>query len=64
VEGSSNKFWGIARDGCAVIVRYGRIGSEGQARMKELGSEEVARAHVEGLIAEKVAKGYRQQGVA
>ena len=64
VEGSSSKFWEAARDGCAVTVRYGRIGSDGQARTKEFSSEEVARSHAEGLIAEKVTKGYRESGDA
>ncbi len=64
VEGSSSKFWEVARDGCAVTVRYGRIGADGQTRTKELPSWEQAQAHVEGLIAEKVGKGYREQGGA
>ncbi|MHB1561490.1 MAG: DNA ligase [Isosphaeraceae bacterium] len=61
VEGTSSKFWEVARDGCAVTVRYGRIGADGQARTKELPNEEQARAHVESLIAEKLGKGYREQ---
>jgi DNA ligase-1 len=64
VEGSSSKFWEVARDGCAVTVRYGRIGSDGQAKTKEYPSEEQARRHADGLIAEKVAKGYRECGGA
>jgi DNA ligase-1 len=64
VEGSSNKFWEVTRDGCMVTVRYGRIGSDGQARTKELASEELARRHAEELIAEKVTKGYRERGGA
>jgi DNA ligase-1 len=63
-EGSSNKFWEVARDGCAVTVRYGRIGTDGQARTRELASEELARRHAEELIAEKVAKGYRERNEA
>jgi predicted DNA-binding WGR domain protein len=47
-----------------VTIRSGRIGSDGQARTKELASEELARDHVEGLIAEKVARGYRERGGA
>ena len=62
VEGSSSKFWEVARDGCAVTVRYGRIGSDGQAKTKEFASEELARRHADGLIEEKVAKGYREHG--
>jgi DNA ligase-1 len=62
VEGSSSKFWEVARDGCAVTVRYGRIGTDGQAKTKEFPSEEQARRHADGLIEEKVAKGYRSSG--
>jgi DNA ligase-1 len=61
IEGSSSKFWEVARDGCAVIVRFGRIGSDGQAKTKELASEELAQRHADGLIEEKVAKGYRER---
>ena len=57
VEGSSSKFWEVARDGCAVTVRYGRIGTDGQAKTKEFPSEEQARRHVDGLIEEKVVQG-------
>ena len=42
-----------------VTVRYGRIGSDGQAKTKEFASEELAHGHADGLIEEKVAKGYR-----
>jgi predicted DNA-binding WGR domain protein len=64
VEGSSSKFWEVARDGSRVAVRYGRIGGDGQSKTKELASEDLARRHTEELIAEKVAKGYRESGQA
>ncbi len=64
IEGSSSKFWEVARDGCAVTVRFGRIGSDGQAKTKELASEELAQRHADGLIDEKVAKGYRERSGA
>ncbi len=64
IEGSSSKFWEVARDGCAVTVRFGRIGSDGQAKTKELASEELAQRHADGLIEEKVAKGYRERSGA
>jgi DNA ligase 1 len=64
IEGSSSKFWEVARDGCAVTVRYGRIGSDGQAKRKELATEELAQRHADGLIEEKVAKGYRERSRA
>jgi DNA ligase-1 len=60
VEGSSSKFWEVAQDGCAVTVRFGRIGSNGQTQTKELASEELAQRHADGLIEQKVAKGYRE----
>src|SRR5262249_51215436 len=64
VEGSSSKFWEVACDGSRVTVRYGRIGGDGQTKTKELASEDLARRHTEELIAEKVAKGYRERGQA
>ncbi len=62
VEGSASKFWEVARDGCSVTVRFGRIGASGQAKTKDFASEEPARRHADGLIEEKVAKGYRECG--
>ncbi len=40
----------MARDGCAVTVRYSRVGSDGQANTKELASEELTECHADGLI--------------
>ncbi len=64
VEGSSSKFWEVARDGCSVTVRYGRIGTDGQAKTKDFASEDQARRYADGLIEEKIAKGYRERGGA
>jgi len=58
VEGSAAKFWEVARDGPAVSVRYGRIGAEGRSNTKQLADADAAAAHAEGLILEKVGKGY------
>jgi predicted DNA-binding WGR domain protein len=60
VEGGSAKFWEVAREGPAVTVRYGRIGSEGQAKTKQLAGETVALRHVDDLIREKTGKGYAE----
>lgn len=60
VEGSSEKFWEIVRDGAQVTVRYGRIGSNGQSKTKAFADEPSARAYADGLIDEKVGKGYRE----
>ncbi|MDR3636569.1 MAG: DNA ligase [Isosphaeraceae bacterium] len=58
VEGSSRKFWEVCQDGRKVSVRYGRIGSNGQSSTKELASVETAQRYAQGLIEEKLAKGY------
>ena len=62
VEGSSSKFWEVARDGCSVTVRFGRIGTSGQAKTKDFATEVLARRNADGLIEEKVAKGYFECG--
>jgi DNA ligase 1 len=64
VEGSSSKFWEVARDGGSVTVRYGRIGTDGQAKTKDFPGQDQASRHADGLIAEKLAKGYRERGGA
>ena len=61
VEGVSAKFWEIARDGRSVTVRYGRIGSEGQAKTKQLADETAALRHVDDQIREKTGKGYIEE---
>jgi DNA ligase-1 len=60
VEGSSRKFWEIARDGNSVTVRFGRIGTNGQVQKKELADEDKARRHVAELISQKEGKGYEE----
>ena len=58
VEGGSAKFWEVARDGREVAVRFGRIGSEGQAKVKSFADEAAATRHVDDLVREKSGKGY------
>lgn len=55
---SSAKFWEIAVAGSEVTVRFGRIGTDGQTKVKDLGSTESAAKEAEKLIAEKTRKGY------
>ncbi|MFD5828356.1 DUF4132 domain-containing protein [Lentzea sp. NPDC060358] len=62
VADGSAKFWEVDRDGVAVTVRFGRLGTAGQTKTKELASEEAARSHVAKLVAEKEKKGYRPAG--
>ena len=58
VGGTSSKFWEISRLGSEVTVAFGRIGTNGQRQVKDLGSEAAAIVHVDKLVAEKVGKGY------
>ena len=44
-----------------MIVRFGRIGTNGQTQTKELGSETAAAFHVAKLIKEKLAKGVEEK---
>jgi len=60
-EGSASKFWEVLQQGSTVTVRFGRIGAAGQAKTKDLGTEDAARRHADGLIKEKVGKGYQEQ---
>lgn len=61
-EGSSSKFWEIELSGASFSVRFGRIGTSGQAQSKKFKSPAVAAAEAEKLIAEKTRKGYRKVG--
>lgn len=57
-DDKSEKFWEISRDGCDVTVRYGRIGSAGQSKVKTLASDDAAKQHHDKLVAQKTSKGY------
>lgn len=59
-DGKSNKFWEIAVDDNDVIVRYGRIGTNGQTKTKSFSDGDAAAAHAEKLIEQKTCKGYSE----
>src|SRR4051812_28068951 len=59
-DGKSSKFWNIQLQGQSFTVTFGRIGSKGQTQIKQFPSEDRARAAHDKLIAEKLAKGYRE----
>jgi DNA ligase-1 len=59
-EGGSSKFWEIEVDGARHTVRYGRLGTAGQAKTKDFADAALALRDAEKLIAEKTAKGYRE----
>jgi superfamily I DNA and/or RNA helicase/predicted DNA-binding WGR domain protein len=62
IEAASKKFWEICQSGCAMTVRYGRIGTTGQTQTKTFPDEARATREVQKLTAEKLAKGYAEVG--
>jgi predicted DNA-binding WGR domain protein len=60
LESSSRKFWEIELAGPDVTVRFGRIGTAGQAKTKTLASEAEARKEHDKLVKEKTGKGYAE----
>ena len=61
-EGGSNKFWEVKVEEEQQIVRFGRIGTEGQVKEKDFDSASEAKADTKKLIAEKTKKGYAEVG--
>jgi predicted DNA-binding WGR domain protein len=59
-DAKSDKFWEISLDGPRFTVRWGRRGSEGQSKTKELGSDGAARQAHDKLVAEKLREGYTE----
>ncbi len=58
----SAKFWEIQVLGNSFTVRYGKIGTDGQAQTKEFADAATAEKQAEKLIAEKIGKGYQEIG--
>jgi predicted DNA-binding WGR domain protein len=54
----AEKYWEITQVGKNVTVRFGKIGADGQLKVKEFDNKEDAEAEVEKLIKEKTKKGY------
>jgi predicted DNA-binding WGR domain protein len=63
-RGSSKKFWSVRRTGAAVTVRFGRIGTGGQEKTKNLAGVAAATQEVAKLIREKLSKGYVERKAA
>ncbi|MGW5051964.1 DUF4132 domain-containing protein [Actinokineospora sp. NPDC004072] len=64
VGGGSAKFWEAERTGASVVVRWGRIGTAGQAKTRDFADEPSARDFLDKQAAEKTRKGYRPAGQA
>ena len=61
VDDKSSKFWEISLDDSTVTVRYGRIGTQGTTKPKELDSPEKAQKHYDKLVEQKTGKGYEEK---
>lgn len=64
VDGTSSKFWAVAVEGSELVVRYGRIGTDGTEKRKPFASGTDAQREAEKLVREKTGKGYREAGGA
>ena len=60
IGGTSAKFWEVTIVGKDVTVRYGRLGTSGQAQAKSFPDDAKAQKHADKLITEKLGKGYRE----
>ncbi len=55
------KFWEVSQVGKKLTIRFGKIGTDGQLKVKEFDSKEEAEAEVAKLIKEKTKKGYLEK---
>jgi predicted DNA-binding WGR domain protein len=62
VEGKSSKFWEATLDGSNLIIRFGRIGTDGQIQTKQFTTREAAQKEHDKLVTEKTKKGYQLAG--
>ncbi|MEY4561188.1 MAG: hypothetical protein RLZZ618_465 [Pseudomonadota bacterium] len=60
---SSSKFWEVNVVGADLVVRFGRIGTDGQTKTKTLADGAAAEKERSKLVKEKQAKGYVPAGV-
>jgi predicted DNA-binding WGR domain protein len=56
----SNKFWEITVNGCEHIVRFGKVGTDGQKKAKSFDSDFAALEDAYKLINQKTKKGYKE----
>lgn len=62
IDGTSDKFWQIQTAGLTHTVTYGRNGTDGQSKDKSFDSEEACLKDAEKLVADKIKKGYSEDG--
>jgi len=61
-DSKSHKFWNIEQEGKKITTTYGRIGTDGQSKTKELADKAAAEKEFEKLIKQKTSKGYVEAG--
>jgi predicted DNA-binding WGR domain protein len=60
-EGSdSSKFWDTELRGAELVVRFGRLGTDGQEKIKACPDAAAAATEQAKLIKEKLGKGYKE----
>ena len=59
-DAKSHKFWEVSVSAKKVNIRYGKVGTDGQTSVKELGTPSEAKDHAEKQAAGKVKKGYKE----
>jgi len=59
---SRPNIWEIRLDGSDTQVRYGKIGTAGQAQTQSFDSPEAAQKSADKLVAEKIKGGYQELG--
>lgn len=62
IDGTSDKFWQIEVTGNQFTVNYGKNGTSGTSQTKSFDSHEDCLKAAEKLLAEKVKKGYSEDG--
>ncbi|PUE48955.1 NAD-dependent DNA ligase LigA [Limnohabitans sp. 2KL-1] len=60
VDDKSAKFWEVDVIAESVEVKFGKIGINGQAQIKEFETTDAARKHAEKLVHEKLKNGYQE----
>lgn len=58
LDGGTAKFWEVSVSGSELTVRFGKIGTDGQTKTKDLGSAAAAEKERDKLVREKTNKGY------
>lgn len=62
VEGKSSKFWEVSVEGTDLHLCWGRIGTDGQRKVKSFSDRAAAEKEAEKQMASKVKKGYTEVG--